>query len=148
MARRRPGRYALSLYGLLFFVFLYAPIVLIVIYSFNANPVNMMIWDGFTFDWYRAIFGQSTKISESALYVESTSQLYAAVRTSLVAALIASTISTIFGTCIAIAVSRFRFRIRGLYRALMYMPMMMPDIVLGISLLIFFVSAGISLSTR
>src|SRR5699024_9989932 len=147
MARRRPGRYALSLYGLLFFVFLYAPIVLIVIYSFNANPVNMMIWDGFTFDWYRAIFGQSTKISESSLYVESTSQLYAAVRTSLMAALIASTISAIFGTCIAIAVYRFRFRLRGLYRALMYMPMMMPDIVLGISLLIFFVSAGISLST-
>ncbi|HLR12578.1 MAG TPA: ABC transporter permease [Burkholderiaceae bacterium] len=147
MSRRTPSKIALSLYGLLFFVFLYAPIVLIVIYSFNANPVNMMIWDGFTFDWYRAIFGQSTKISESSLYVESTSQLYAAVRTSLMAALIASTISTIFGTCIAIAVYRFRFRLRGLYRALMYMPMMMPDIVLGISLLIFFVSAGISLST-
>ncbi|MER1941965.1 ABC transporter permease [Castellaniella sp. FW104-16D08] len=146
MARSDSGRYALTIYSLLFYAFLYAPIVLVVGYSFNSNPVNMMIWDGFTLDWYRSIFGMSTQLSESALYVESTSQLYAAVRTSLTAALSASAISTIFGTCIALAVARYRFRCRGLYKALMYMPMMMPDIVLGISLLIFFVSVGINLS--
>ena len=43
----------LTAYGFLFFVFIYAPLAVIVVYSFNANPVNMMIWRGFTFDWYR-----------------------------------------------------------------------------------------------
>lgn len=146
MTSRGIARHLLSGYGLFFFVFLYAPIVLVVVYSFNANPVNMMIWDGFTLDWYRSIFGAPNHLNESTMYVESTKQLYAAVRTSLTAALVASTVSTIFGTCLAIAVARFRFRFRGFYRALMFMPMMMPDIVLGIALLIFFVSIGINLS--
>lgn len=143
---RSGSRHILSIYSLLFFVFLYAPIVLVVVYSFNSNPVNMMIWDDFTLDWYRSLFGAPTKLTESTLYVESTTQLYSAVRRSLTAALVASSVATVFGTCLAIAVSRFRFRFRGFYRALMFMPMMMPDIVLGISLLIFFVFIGINLS--
>lgn len=136
----------LSLYGWLFFAFIYAPIVLVVVFSFNANPVNMMIWEGFTLDWYRTIFGFPTRLTESTLYVESTEQLYAAVRHSLTVALVASSVATVFGTSIAIAVSRFRFRLRGFYRALMFMPMIMPDIVLGIALLIFFVFLGVNLS--
>lgn len=136
----------LSVYGLLFFAFIYAPILLIVVFSFNANPVNMMIWDGFTLDWYRTIFGFPGRLTESTLYVESTRQLYAAVRNSLLVALVASSVSTIFGTAIALAVARYRFRLRSFYRAFMFMPMIMPDIVLGIALLIFFVSLGAQLS--
>ncbi|MCT8997314.1 ABC transporter permease [Chelativorans intermedius] len=136
----------LSVYGLLFFAFIYAPILLIVVFSFNANPVNMMIWDGFTLDWYRTIFGFPSRLTESTLYVESTRQLYAAVRNSLLVALVASSVSTIFGTAIALAVARYRFRLRSFYRAFMFMPMIMPDIVLGIALLIFFVSLGAQLS--
>lgn len=136
----------LSIYGALFFLFIYAPVVLVVVFSFNANPVNMMIWDGFTLDWYRTIFGFPTRLTESTLYVESTRQLYAAVRNSLLVALVATAVSTVFGTAIAIAVARFRFRLRSFYRALMFMPMIMPDIVLGIALLIFFVSVGVHLS--
>lgn len=137
---------ALSVYGFLFFAFIYAPILLIVIYSFNANPVNMMIWDGFTIDWYRTIFGFSRKLTESALYLDSTEQLYSAVRNSLIVATTTTAVSTIFGTAIALAVARFRFRLKGFYRALMFLPMIMPDIILGIALLIFFVSIGINLS--
>ncbi|MCR4267606.1 ABC transporter permease [Nitratireductor sp. ZSWI3] len=136
----------LSVYGFLFFAFIYAPIVLIVVFSFNANPVNMMIWDGFTLDWYRTIFGFPARLTESTLYVESTRQLYGAVRNSLLVALVASSVSTVFGTAIAIAVARFRFRLKSFYRAFMFMPMIMPDIVLGIALLIFFVSTGVKLS--
>lgn len=69
-----------------------------------------------------------------------------AVRHSLTVALVASSVATVFGTSIALAVSRFRFRLRGFYRALMFMPMIMPDIVLGIALLIFFVLLGVNLS--
>ena len=136
----------LSAYGLAFFVFIYAPIVLIVVYSFNANPVNMMIWSGFTLDWYRTIFGYPTKLNELSLYVESTDQLIRAVKNSLIVACSTTLISTVLGTSVAVAVARYRFRLRGFYRGLMFMPMIMPDIVLGIALLIFFVNFGIGLS--
>jgi spermidine/putrescine transport system permease protein len=133
-------------YGLIFFSFIYAPIILVVLYSFNANPVNMMIWDGFTLDWYRLIFGMQTSITESSTYIDSTKQLYASVRTSFTVAISTTLISTVFGTALALAVARFRFRLAGFYRAIMMVPMIMPDIVLGIALLIFFITVGIHLS--
>ncbi len=136
----------LPIYGFFFFAFVYAPILLIVVFSFNSNPVNMMIWDSFTFDWYRTIFGFSAAATESALYLDSTDQLYGAVKNSLTIALTTTAVSTVFGTAIALAVARFRFRMKPFYRALMFMPMIMPDILLGIALLIFFVSVGIQLS--
>lgn len=139
-------RRLLNLYGVLFFVFIYAPILLVVIYSFNANTLNMMVWDGFTLDWYRQIFGMETTITQSATYVDSSAQLYASVRTSLVVALSTSAFSTICGTALALAVARYRFRLAGFYRTLMMVPMIMPDIVLGIALLIFFITIGMNLS--
>ena len=128
-----------------FFVFLYLPISLIVAYSFNGNPINMMIWDGFSLDWYRSLLGLSTSLSENALYIESTDQLLAALRTSLVVALSTTAISTLVGTLTALALARYRFRLRTFYRVLLFMPMLMPDIVLGIALLIFFVGVGMPL---
>lgn len=131
-------------YGVLFFLFVYLPIILIVIYSFNSNPINVMIWDGFTFDWYRSIFGYKTQLNELALYVESTDQLLQAVRNSLVVASTTTVVATVFGTATALALNRFRFRLQKLYYMLMFMPMIMPDIVLGIALLIFFVGIGMT----
>ncbi|WP_437879714.1 ABC transporter permease [Pseudomonas sp. LRF_L74] len=139
------GRRLLGGYSLAFFAFLYLPIALIVVYSFNANPINMMIWSGGTLDWYRSLFGLSTSLSENALYVESTDQLLASLRTSLVVALCTTTLSTLVGTLTALALARHRFRLQGFYRVLLYMPMLMPDIVLGIALLIFFVGIGMPL---
>lgn len=136
----------LTIYGIAFFAFIYLPIVLVVVFSFNANPVNMMIWDGFTLDWYRVIFGLPTSIQESSTYIDSTPQLYAAVRTSFIVAFSTTAISTVFGTALALAVARYRFRLAALYRALLLVPMIMPDIVLGIALLIFFISIGMNLS--
>jgi len=136
----------LTLYGVAFFTFIYAPIVLVVAYSFNSNPINMMIWDGFTLDWYRLIFGMETSVTDSSAYVDSTKQLYAAVRTSFFVAFSTTAISTVFGTALALAVARFRFRLAGFYRVIMLVPMIMPDIVLGIALLIFFVTVGSGLS--
>lgn len=139
------GRRLLGGYSLAFFVFLYLPIGLIVAYSFNSNPINMMIWDGFSLDWYRSLFGLTTSLSENALYVESTDQLLAALRTSLVVALTTTAISTVIGTLTALAIARYRFRLQKFYRVLLFMPMLMPDIVLGIALLIFFVGVGMPL---
>jgi spermidine/putrescine transport system permease protein len=143
------GWLALTVLSLLFFAFIYAPLFVIVGYSFNANPVNMMVWDGFTLDWYRGLFGLRDRTGDAlnrALYVESTDQLLAALRNSLIVAACTTAISTVIGTATAIALARYRFRLKRFYDGLMLMPMMMPDIVLGIGLLIFFVTLGMKLS--
>ncbi|AOE87504.1 ABC transporter permease [Pseudomonas sp. TCU-HL1] len=139
------GRRLLGGYSLAFFVFLYLPIALIVVYSFNANPINMMIWSGASLDWYRSLFGLSNSLGSSTLYVESTDQLLSALRTSLAVALTTTLLSTVAGTLTALALARYRFRLARFYRVLLFMPMLMPDIVLGIALLIFFIGAGVPL---
>lgn len=147
--RNRWGWLALTGFSLVFFAFIYAPLFVIVGYSFNSNPVNMMIWEGFTLDWYTGLFGLSdrdTGVGNRAAYVESTDQMLAALRTSLIVAFFTTTISTVIGTATAIALARYRFRARGFYNGFMMLPMMMPDIVLGIGLLIFFVTLGMKLS--
>jgi len=146
MSKRTPWTKRLfSLYGILFLFFVYAPIIMIVVFSFNANPINMMIWSGFTLDWYWTIFGYPTALNEQTLYVESTDQLLAAVKNSLIVAATTTTISTILGTMTALALYRYRFYARPFYQGLLYMPMVMPDIVLGIALLVFFVNFGVQL---
>lgn len=135
----------LSLHGLLFLFFVYAPIMVVVVYSFNSHPVNMMIWKGFTFDWYWSIFGFPSQLNEQTLYVESTEELLAAVKNSLIVAGSTTLFSTVVGTLTALALYRYRFRAQPIYQGLLYMPMVMPDIVLGIALLVFFVTFGVQL---
>lgn len=147
--RNPAGWAALTVFSLLFFAFIYAPLFVIVGYSFNSNPVNMMIWEGFTTDWYTGLFGLTDRAmdaSSRAAYIESTDQLLAALRTSLTVAFFTTAISTVIGTATAIALARYRFRLRGFYNGFLMLPMMMPDIVLGIGLLIFFVTLGMHLS--
>ncbi len=138
-------RGSLLAYTGLFFAFIYIPLVVIAVYSFNANPVNMMTWTGFTTEWYAQVLGFKTTVSENALYIESTGQLLQAVWNSLVIATSTTLIATVFGTAIAIGLYRFEFLGQRFYRVIMFMPMLMPDIVLGIALLIFFVNSGIHL---
>ncbi|MBN9243993.1 MAG: ABC transporter permease [Mesorhizobium sp.] len=145
---RNVGVVGLFGYTILFFTFIYLPIVLIVAYSFNADPINMMNWSGFTFDWYRQIFGLKNTVSENALYIESTEQLLNALRNSLTVAAFTTTIATVLGTATALALYRFNFLGKKFYRVLLFAPMLMPDIVLGIALLIFFVGAGVSLGLK
>ena len=141
-------RGGLIAYTMLFFAFIYIPLVLIAVYSFNSNPVNMMTWSGFTTEWYAQVLGFKTTISENALYIESTDQLVQAVWNSLIIATSTTIIATVFGTAIAIALYRFAFFGKRFYRTVMFMPMLMPDIVLGIALLIFFVNSGITLGLK
>jgi spermidine/putrescine transport system permease protein len=136
---------ALGAWGIAFLAALYLPIALVLAYSFNRNVVNMMVWEGFTLDWYRSIFGLATRLAEDASYVHSTEGLIHAARNSVVVALAATAVSTVVGTATALAMARHRFRLRPLYQALLVMPMVMPDIVLGVALLVFFVGAGLTL---
>lgn len=143
------GWATLTLFSLAFFLFIYAPLFVIIGYSFNSNPVNMMIWEGFTLDWYRGLLGigeRAVDPNNRAVYIESTDQMLRALRTSLTVALFTTTISTVIGTATAIALARYRFAAKGFYNGFLMLPMMMPDIVLGIGLLIFFVTIGMNLS--
>ena len=135
-----------SIYGIIFFSFIYLPLLTVIFLSFNSNPINTMVWDGFTFDWYKSIFGYSTKLDEDAIYLESTDQLLSSLKNSLIVSTTTTTISTFIGTMTALALARFRFKFKSFYRALIFLPMLIPDIVLGIALLIFFVTISIKLS--
>lgn len=142
-------RRGLAVFALLFFAFLYAPLLVIVAYSFNSNPVNMLVWDGFTLDWYKGLFGigeRQLDPNQRAIYLESTPQLLAALENSLIVAAVTTSFSCLVGTATALAVARQRFRGRGIYSGGMLLPMMMPDIVLGIGLLVFFSTIGMQLS--
>lgn len=108
-----------------------------------------MIWEEFTLDWYTGLFGLSdraTDVGNRMAYIESTDQMLAALRTSLTVALFTTSISTVIGTATAIALARYRFCARGFHIGFLMLPTMMPDIVLGIGLLIFFVTLGMQFS--
>ena len=141
------GWWALTAYGVLFMLFLYAPLALIFVYTFNANAINMAVWSGFTTDWYASLFGMvPAGASFDAAFTENPERIFQVVRNSLIVALSASAVSTVIGTAAALALARYRFFGRRFYQALLVLPMIMPDIVLGIALLIFFVGAGVQLS--
>ncbi len=120
---------------------------MILVYSFNANTINMAVWTEFTFDWYLTIFGgASAQSSFDAAFTESPERIFEVVKNSAIVALTASTISTVIGTATAIALARYKFIGKRFYQGLLVLPMIVPDIVLGIALLIFFVGAGFKLS--
>ena len=104
-----------SVYGIIFFSFIYLPLITVIFLSFNSNPINMMVWNEFTFDWYKSIFGYSTKLDEDAIYLESTEQLLSALKNSLIVASTTTIISTSIGTMTALALARFRFKFKSFY---------------------------------
>ena len=79
----RPWPMTQTFYSTLFFGFIYLPLGVVVIYSFNSNPLDMSSWQSFTFDWYLGIFGMKEvdpSLGSSAIYVESTDQLLKALK--------------------------------------------------------------------
>lgn len=122
--RVRFGQALFSLYALLFYFFLYAPIVLVVIFSFNISrfPTN---WVGFTFDWYKQLFGDYA--------------IGLALRNTLIVSITSTIISTIIGTMISVGIERYRFRGKSPLDALLFLPIIIPDIAMAIMLLAFFV---------
>lgn len=111
------------------FAFLYGPILLLVIYSFNASRL-VAVWGGVSTRWYAALLQDA--------------QLIASVRISLLVAMFSALIATFNGTLAAIALVRFgRFRTRTLFAGAIYAPLVMPEVILGLSLLLLFVALGI-----
>ncbi len=115
------------------FLFLYLPILLLIVYSFNDSGRGAAtVWGGFTTNWYAEVFNNRSIIN--------------AAKVSLWVAGWSTLVSTILGTLAAIAMERFRFRGKMTFDAVLYLPIIIPDIVMALSTLLFFVMVGISLS--
>jgi len=109
-------------------VFLYLPIVILVIFSFNASRL-VTVWGGWSLKWYREFFNDSAMIEAAwmSLRVGATS----------------ATIATLLGTLAAVALSRGEgFRGRTLFSGMLYAPLVMPEVITGLSLLLLFVAIG------
>lgn len=113
----------------LVYVFLYLPIFIVIIFSFNTSRMNI-VFEGFTFKWYGAMF-------ENA-------DLMSALLNTVIVAVSSVTVSVIIGTLAAIGMFRYKFRGKNLIDSLMYVPIVIPEIVMGISLLAFFNILNIS----
>ena len=111
------------------FAFLYLPIVLLVAYSFNASRL-VTVWGGFSTQWYGALLRNEALVSAA----------WVTLRVGLVSA----TAATVLGTLAALTLVRYgRFRGRALFTGMIYAPMVMPEVITGLSLLLFFVAIGL-----
>jgi len=131
MARvqRQFGRFSFLLYTILGFLFLYLPILILVVFSFNDTR-SMAQWSGFTLDWYREMIADE--------------QIILSLWNSLFVAVVSTAISTVIGTMAAMAMERYSFRGKLIMDAVLYLPIIIPDIAMAIMLLIFFNLSGIS----
>jgi putrescine transport system permease protein len=111
------------------FAFLYLPILLLVIYSFNASKL-VTVWAGFSTRWYVELFNNSDMLN--AAWV------------TLRVALFSATLATVLGTMAAYVLVRAgRFRGRTLFSGMVYSPLVMPEVITGLSLLLLFIALGI-----
>lgn len=111
------------------FAFLYVPILILVLYSFNASKL-VTVWGGFSLHWYRDIWNNDS--------------LMDAAWVTLRVGVISATVGTVLGTMAALALVRFgRFRGRMLFSGMVYAPLVMPDVITGLSLLLLFVAMGV-----
>lgn len=106
----------LSAFTVLVYLFLYTPIVVLIILSFNDSRFST-VWNGFTWRWYGLAFRDA--------------ELVAALRASLLVALATTVISTSIGTAAALALARYRVRSKNAVEALVYLPVIIPEIVIG-----------------
>jgi spermidine/putrescine transport system permease protein len=121
MKTRNKTRLALFSYVVL--LFLYLPMIVLVFYSFNRSRINA-VWTGWTFDWYISLF-QNRQVVEAFF-------------NSLTIAFGTAVFATIFGTLAAYAFYRYKYRQKAALSGLMYLPIVLPDILMGLSLLLLF----------
>jgi spermidine/putrescine transport system permease protein len=117
--------------GIFGYIFLYVPIIILVIFSFNSSRF-VTTWAGFSFRWYGELFRNEA--------------MMVALKNSLIVAVASTLISTVFGTMVALAMERRRFVGKMAFDALLYLPIIIPDIAMAVMLLLFFVWANIGLS--
>jgi len=134
-ARLKPGQSPLDygnrlwlklLFAAIFFL-LYMPIATLIAFSFNTDKRGI-VWRGFTFDNYAKAWNNASLIE--------------ALTNSLVIAVFATILATFIGTLVALLLWRFRFPMKGAYEGFMALPIVIPEICMGVALLLFFVNSG------
>ncbi|MBV8681214.1 MAG: ABC transporter permease [Aquitalea sp.] len=116
--------------AMLAFVYLYLPIVVLVVLSFNANRIATL-WTGFSFDWY--------------LRVMDNDNILRATKNSLIIACGATVLATSFATMAALAMAGRRFRGQAFINAMLGLPLLVPEIVTAVASLLFFLALGLDL---
>lgn len=120
------GRRLLGANAVAAYLFLYVPILVLIAFSFNQSRFGAQ-WTGWTLDWYRQMLNDD--------------RILDAAQTSVIIAIISTIISTILGTMLALALERYRFRGRSALDSALYLPIVIPDIVMAVALLSFFALA-------
>lgn len=113
------------------YIFMYLPIIVLTFYSFNKSRYGAE-WKGFTLEWYAKLFADTRILS--------------ALRYSLMVALLAVGIAAIFGTLMAVGLSKYNFRGKSLYLGVSYLPLIIPDIAIAVATLVFLAAMAIKLS--
>jgi len=111
-------------------LFFYLPIAVLVLFSFNQSKLNI-VWTGFTLDWYSSLWRDTALIR--------------ALQNSLIVAVFTTLISLVLGTAGAWLLYRYRYRAASVLETLAFLPMIVPEVILGVSLLILFVTIGLRL---
>lgn len=119
----RIGNWFLGANAALLFGFLYLPVVILIIFSFN-NTRSIAVFTGFSTEWYTSLAAND--------------ELLDAARNSLVVGLVTTIVATTIGTLTALAMDRYRFKLRTAFDANLYLPIVIPEIVMGIALLLFY----------
>ena len=128
MSGRRVWLLSVSLADLLF---LYLPIGVLILFSFNASRLSAT-WQGFTFQWYRALAADEA--------------LMASLQNSLLVASASTLIATVLGMSAAVSLERFQFRRQQVVEGALLLPLVMPEVMMGVALMLFFVTIKLPLS--
>ena len=122
--------HVLCAYAMAILAFLYLPLLILALYSFNESRINA-VWSGFTLDWYLSLF-KNRRVLE-------------ALTNSLIVAFASTIVSTVRGTTAAIALNKYQYKYKNVINGLLYLPILIPEIVMGLSLLVLFSQAHIPL---
>lgn len=128
----KTGAKFLWLYAACLVVFLYAPVLLLPVFSFNANSVVAFPLKGFTLEWFRSLLDNTA--------------LHDATLNSLNVATVVSAASTFLGMCAARALTRYRFPMKRTVTGTIMVPLFLPEIIIGVSLLVAILQLGFELS--
>lgn len=121
-----------AIYATLIYIIFYIPVIVMVAFSFNDAKRNFA-WEGFTTSWYVKLFSfENTTLWDALVY-------------SLVIAILATVISVIIGVLGAIGLSKFEFKAKKFINGMIFVPIIVPEIVLAVAMLIIFITLGIKL---
>ncbi|HEX9925455.1 MAG TPA: hypothetical protein VGD99_22555, partial [Anaerolineae bacterium] len=115
------GQQLLLANAILVFAFFYIPIIVLIIFSFNAGRVPT-VWEGFSFRWYTELANDEA--------------ILRAFRNTMIVTFASTIISTIIGTMVSVAMERYNFRLKLPFDAVLYMPIIIPDIVIALATLL------------